>query len=172
MGKILDIYFCFAAGDDYYLGQLLSLKDPMHADFNLPHPHWKDPDDPIIFEGINLTFGKIFINKLEEIAMSIKEDVGNVVVVLEEAVSNAIDKKVKVDGCINSSILDERLKNLQDLLMKWLDEVCNIGGSPVEPEVAITGDQIDILQRRNTFYYRGTFCCVPESLHSLSKLLI
>ena len=104
--------------------------------------------------------------------MSIKEDVGNVVEVLEEAVSNAIDKKVKADGGINSSILDERLKNLQDLLMKRLDEVGNIGGSPVELEVAITGDQIDIQQRRNTFYYRGKFWCVPESLHFLPKLLV
>ena len=245
MGKILDIYFRFAAGGDYYLGQLLSLKDPMHPNFNVPCAHWKDPDDPIVLEGIKLTFGKILlshentdhdpqgvlsfllaamvhhydwilticqehpkhpfnsislfsspllaklkdcltmelnshvpivtgippfveqlcrINRHEAIAKSIKEDVGNVVEVLEEAVSNAIDKKVKADGGINSSILDERLKKLQDLLMQRLDEVGGTMAScPVEPEVAITGNQIDILQRKNTFYYRGKFWCVPES---------
>jgi hypothetical protein len=61
MGKISGIYFCFAAGVDYYL-DLLSLKDPMHADFNVPYLHWKDLDDPAILEGIKLTFGKILIS--------------------------------------------------------------------------------------------------------------
>ena len=46
MGKILDLYFRFAAGGDYYLGQLLSLKDPTKANFETPCPHWKDPSDP------------------------------------------------------------------------------------------------------------------------------
>ena len=50
------------------------------------------------------------INKLKAIAKSTKEDVGNVVEVLEEAVRNAIDKKAKADGGISSSILDKRLK--------------------------------------------------------------
>ena len=36
MGKILDIYFQFAAGGDYYLGQLLSLKDPTSLEFDTP----------------------------------------------------------------------------------------------------------------------------------------
>ena len=62
MGKTLDIYFCFAAGGNYYLGQLLSLKDPMQANFNLPCTHWKDPDDPIVLEGIKLMFGKILLS--------------------------------------------------------------------------------------------------------------
>jgi hypothetical protein len=35
MGKIIDI---FAADGDYYLGQLLSLKDPTRADFATPCP--------------------------------------------------------------------------------------------------------------------------------------
>ena len=51
------------------------------------------------------------INKLEKIVKSIKEGIGNVAKVLEEVVSNAIDKKVKADGGISSSTLDERLKN-------------------------------------------------------------
>jgi hypothetical protein len=38
MGKILDIYFQFAAGGDYYLGQLLSLKDPNSLEFDPPVP--------------------------------------------------------------------------------------------------------------------------------------
>jgi len=62
MGKLLDIYFRFAAGGDYYLGQLLTLKDPMTAEFNVPCPHWKEPDDPIVLEGICVTFGKILLS--------------------------------------------------------------------------------------------------------------
>ena len=55
---------------------------------------------------------------------------------------------MKADGGINSSILDERLKNLQDLLMKRLGEVGTVvGNHPSEPEVVCNGEQIDILQR-------------------------
>jgi hypothetical protein len=61
MGKILDVYFRFAAGGDYYLGQLLSLKDPMAATFKTPCPHWKDPNDPRIREALKLTFGKVLL---------------------------------------------------------------------------------------------------------------
>ena len=62
MGKILGVYFQFAAGGDYYLGQLLTLKDPMTAEFNIPCPHWKEPDDPLVLEGIRVTFCKIMLS--------------------------------------------------------------------------------------------------------------
>ena len=58
----MDVYFRFAAGGDYYLGQLLSLKDPMKADFNVPCPHWKDLADPMVIEEIKLTFGKVLLS--------------------------------------------------------------------------------------------------------------
>ena len=61
MGKILDIYFQFAAGDDYYLGQLLSLKDPNTVEFAISCPHWKDPNAPVVLEAIQLTFGKVLL---------------------------------------------------------------------------------------------------------------
>ena len=60
MGKILDIYFQFAAGGDYYLGQLLSLKDPNSLEFDTPCPHWKDPNAQIVFDALELTFGRIY----------------------------------------------------------------------------------------------------------------
>jgi hypothetical protein len=61
MGKILDIYFRFAAGGDYYLGQLLSLKDPMKPEFATPCPHWKDPSNERVLAAVRLTFGKVLI---------------------------------------------------------------------------------------------------------------
>ena len=60
MGKILDIYFQFAASGDYYLGQLLSLKDPNSLEFDTPCPHWKDPNAQIVFDALELTFGRIY----------------------------------------------------------------------------------------------------------------
>ena len=60
-GKILDIYFQFAAGGNYYLGQLLSLKDPNTVEFSFPCPQWKDTNAPIVFEAIQLTFGKVLL---------------------------------------------------------------------------------------------------------------
>lgn len=62
MGKILDIYFRFAAGGDYYLGQLLTLKDPSKAEFNVACPHWKDPDHPTIRHAINQSFGSVILS--------------------------------------------------------------------------------------------------------------
>lgn len=61
MGKILDIYFRFAAGGDYYLGQLLSLKDAMSPQFATPCPHWIDPTDERVLEAMRLTFGKVLV---------------------------------------------------------------------------------------------------------------
>jgi hypothetical protein len=251
--RFLIFIFVLLLGGDYYLGQLLSLKDPMHANFNVPCAHWKDPDDPIVLEGIKLTFGKILlshentdhdpqgvlslllaamvhhydwilticqehpkhpfnsislfsspllaklkdcltmelnshvpivtgippfveqlcrINKLEAIAKSIKEDVGNVVEVLEEAVSNAINKKVKADGGINSSILMRGSRSCKiyscSVLMKlgvpWLAVLLN--------------QKLQLLAIRLTFYRGRThfttgvsFGVSQSRLHFLPRLL-
>ena len=56
MGKVLDIYFQFAADGDCYLGQLLSLKDPNSVEFDSPCPHWHNPNDPVVMETLKLTF--------------------------------------------------------------------------------------------------------------------
>ena len=48
VGKVLDIYFQFKQGEYYYLGQLLSLKEPNSVDFNTLCPHLKDPSAPIV----------------------------------------------------------------------------------------------------------------------------
>ena len=61
MGKILDVYFQFAAGGDYYLGQLLSLKEPNTVEFAVPCLHWKDPNALVVLEAIQLTFGKVLL---------------------------------------------------------------------------------------------------------------
>ena len=60
MGKILDIYFQFAMGGDYYLGRLLTLIDPEDEMFATLPPHWKDETHPTIRKAIEITFGKVF----------------------------------------------------------------------------------------------------------------
>ena len=57
MGKILDIYFQFAMGGDYYLGRLLTLIPPEDEMFDSLPPHWKDQDHPKVAEALELTFG-------------------------------------------------------------------------------------------------------------------
>jgi hypothetical protein len=54
MGKILYFFHFALQGSDYYLGQLLLLKDMMCADYNLLYPHGKDLDNPMMLEGILL----------------------------------------------------------------------------------------------------------------------
>jgi hypothetical protein len=245
MGKILDIYFRFAAGGDYYLGQLLSLKDPTKADFAAPCPHWKDPSDPRVHEAIKLTFGKVLLdhentehdpfgvlsillasmvhhsrwimeiieshpahpfNKIplmsspllgelkehcltfnlnehvprvtgipphiehlcriedvRQITLGIKEDISDFRQDLSDLVSDAIDKKVRADGGINSAILDERLKNMEALLLRRMDDLDNSSTRPTAA-APFAGDGIDMsgLQRRNLFTYDGKFWCVPK----------
>ena len=58
-GKILDIYFQFAMGGDYYLGRLLTLIDPEDEMFATLPPHWKDEMHPAVRRGIEITFGKL-----------------------------------------------------------------------------------------------------------------
>ena len=57
MGKILDIYFQFAMGGDYYLGRLLTLIPPEDEMFDSLPPHWKDQDHPTVARALELTFG-------------------------------------------------------------------------------------------------------------------
>ena len=51
----------------------------------------------------------------------LKEDIMEFQQGLGESAAEAIGKKVKVDGGINSSILDERLKNMENVLLQRID---------------------------------------------------
>ena len=78
---------------------------------------------------------------------------------------------MKAEDGINSSILDKRLKNLQDLLMERMDEVSTVvGDNPIELEVDVNDNQINILQRDITFFYRGMFWCAPELFAFLAEV--
>ena len=35
----------------------------MKAEVNVHCPHWKDPADPMVIEGIKLTFGKVLLSQ-------------------------------------------------------------------------------------------------------------
>ena len=48
--KVLDVYFQFAAAGDFYLGQLLSLKDPNSMEFDTPCPCWHNLNNPVVAE--------------------------------------------------------------------------------------------------------------------------
>ena len=56
LGKIIDTYFKFGYGGDCYLGQVLSLKDANSKDFAILPAHWKDPEDPLIADGVACCF--------------------------------------------------------------------------------------------------------------------
>lgn len=56
LGKIIDTYFKFGYGGDTYLGQVLSLKDANKSSFSTLPAHWKDPNDPLIQEGVKCCF--------------------------------------------------------------------------------------------------------------------
>ena len=60
LGRISPDKMVFAAGGDYYLGQLLSLKDPNSLEFDTSCPNWKDPNAPIVLDALELTFGRIY----------------------------------------------------------------------------------------------------------------
>ena len=59
MGKILDVYFKFAMGGDYYLGRILALLDPNDVSFATLPPHWKDPQHERVREGMAIAFGDV-----------------------------------------------------------------------------------------------------------------
>jgi hypothetical protein len=66
MGKILDIYFQFAMGGDYYLGRLLSLIPPEDKMFGSLPPHWKDEKHDKVKEALHITFGKALSSHEED----------------------------------------------------------------------------------------------------------
>jgi hypothetical protein len=248
MGKILDIYFQFAAGGDYYLGQLLSLKDPNTVEFASPCPHWKDPDAPIVLEAIQLTFGKVLLfhgetqhdpmgvlsvllasmchhsswmlgvsqkhpghpfskipllsspllqelvsehltlelnahvpvitgipphveqlRQLEELknhCIEIKAAVNTFNDTIQDAVSKAIDEKVKESGGINAAILDARIRELEGNLLAHLDQISMGSRGRCDPFVSVEvveASQVPIVPKVNEFYYKGQYWCVPEN---------
>jgi len=59
IGKILDVYFKFAMGGDQYLGRLLAFLDPKDESFSTLPPHWIDPTNPLVLEGLKVTFGNV-----------------------------------------------------------------------------------------------------------------
>ena len=61
IGKILDVYFKFAMGGDFYLGRLLALLDPESEDFAILPPHWKDPTHQTITKALRITFGDVLL---------------------------------------------------------------------------------------------------------------
>jgi len=61
MRRVLDGYFQFAAGGDFYLSQLLTLKDQNSVELDTPFSHWHDPNNPVVVEALELTFGRILM---------------------------------------------------------------------------------------------------------------
>ena len=39
----------------------MSLKDPNSVEFDSPCPHWHNPNDPVVLEALDITFGRILI---------------------------------------------------------------------------------------------------------------
>jgi len=61
MGKVLDVYFQFATGREFYLGQLVSLKEMNLVEFDTPCRHCHDPNHPVVTKALGLTFGLILM---------------------------------------------------------------------------------------------------------------
>jgi len=51
--KVHDVYFHFATGGDFYLGQLSTMKDPNSVEFDTPCPHWHDMNNPVVVEALD-----------------------------------------------------------------------------------------------------------------------
>ena len=102
------------------------------------------------------------INELKDVSVSLKEDVMEFRQCLEESVGEAIDKKLEVDGGINASILDKRLKNMENLLLQRIDQVS--GCTPRPPMQPVLHDgEIDLDVRKQLFLIEGKFYCVPPN---------
>ena len=62
-GKLLDIYFQFAAGGDFYLCQVLCLEYPNSVDFDTPCPCWHDPKNSVVKEALGFIFCHILMKQ-------------------------------------------------------------------------------------------------------------
>jgi hypothetical protein len=164
MGKTLDIYFRFAADGDYYLGQLLSLKDPMKAEFATPCPHWKDPSAERVLATVRLTFGKVLIEHEDS-----DHDPSGFLSLLLGSMVHHIDWMLQI--CANDSIhlfnqipllSSPLLAELCDycLTMELNDHVPRLTGIP--PHVEHTCQMRDLTAE--TTDMRSDICAVREDL--------
>lgn len=55
-------------------------------------------------------------------SVSLKRDAKELHLYLEDSVGEAINKKVKVDSASSASVLDERLKNMEKLLLQCINQ--------------------------------------------------
>ena len=67
---------------------------------------------------------------MRKITLGIKQDISHFCQHLSNLASEAIGKKVQADGGINSAILDEQLKNMEQLLIRWMDDLDCLNNSP------------------------------------------
>jgi hypothetical protein len=115
------------------------------------------------------------IDEVGTIILGIKEDISDFCQHLSNLVSEGIDKKVQVDGVINSEILDKQLKNMEQLLLRQMDDLDRSSISPtVAQPLNEEGDVLDLegLQRRNLFSYGGNFgACQKILLFQLNVLV-
>lgn len=90
---------------------------------------------------------------MRQIALGIKEDISDFC--LFDTISEAIDRKVRADGGIHSTNRDEWLKNMEQLLLKGMDDLDHTKTCPVVMTLVVCGDVLDIssCQRRNLFIY-------------------
>ena len=101
---------------------------------------------------------------MRQITLGIKKDISDFRRHLSDSVSEAIDKKVRADGGINSSILDEQIKNMEALLLQRMDDLENSNTHHVSVVPGADGYVLDIsgLQKRSLFTYDGKFWCMPK----------
>ena len=81
---------------------------------------------------------------MRQITLGIKEDISDFCRLLSDLVSEAIDKKVRADGGINSAILDKRLKNMEALLLQRMDDLDNSNTHHVAVVPGADGYVLDI----------------------------
>jgi len=105
------------------------------------------------------------MDEVRKITLGIKEDISDFRQHSSNWVSEAIDEKLYADCGINSAILDEWLKNMEQLLMRQMDDLDRSINSPaVAQPLNEEGHVLDLgcLQRRNLFSYDVTFWCMTK----------
>ena len=240
MGKILDTYFKFGPGGDQYLGRELALLDPNDKSFAVLPPHWKNPNDPKVDEGVRILFGRVGevhtamsgilslllasvvyhsdwildvttknrshpfnsnpiihknellmalrenvtldpsqevpiatgvppnvlhsleISRVLETCDRLKADLSHIEEKIHDSVFDAIDEKVKADGSVNSSIMEEALKKLKLEIIDGIEKKLTPNFSVTNLTPAMKSHYSNVVIDQNAFLYDGGLWCVPK----------
>ena len=102
------------------------------------------------------------ISRVLETCDRLKADLSQIEEKIHDSVFDAIDEKVKADGSVNSSIMEEALKKLKLEIIDGIEKKLTPNLSVTNPSPVLKSHYSNVVIDQNAFLYDGGLWCVPK----------